>query len=119
MPPRGSSKKAAASPAQAAAVPKAEGAGAGCQPEDETKVYAMNAAHYARVQEAMNILKTTPGMAGVETALPLEEGATMAPLNEEAMVARLSAGEQYVCGASAFFAKPLTDASPGVPHRHL
>ena len=76
MPPRGFKK--AQAKAAAPAVSQEAAAAAGCQPGE----YSVNVAHYARLQEAMNIVKTTPGMTGVETALPLEEGAVMAPLNE-------------------------------------
>ena len=117
MPPRGyKAKQAAKAVAKGAAggQPGQPPEAAGCQPEDE-KVYAINSAHYARVQEALNIIQTTPGMDGVDTALPLDEGAVMQPLDEQALVTNITAGSQYVCGAPLSFAKPLADASPGVP----
>ena len=84
---------------------------------EDTKDYAINAPHYARVQEALTILESTPGMDAIQTASPLttEEGAAVSPFDPEEMKAKLDKGEPYFCGATLFFSNPLRDASPGVP----
>ena len=85
--------------------------------EEDSKEYAINACHYSKVQEAMAIIENTPGMEGIRTlgALPLEEGASLAPLDEAIMKAKLENNEIYMCGAPLWITNPFRDASPGVP----
>ena len=83
MPPRGHKSiikgKSKEAPPEQASLPG---------PELE-KQYAVNATHYAKVQEAITIIETTPGMTGVHTALTLDDGASMAPLDEKQMAEKL------------------------------
>ena len=76
--------------------------------EEDTKEFAINAHHYARVQEALNIIESTPGMDGIHSEAPLTavDGAVVSPLAK---------GESYFCCATLFFSNPLRDSSPGVP----
>ena len=85
--------------------------------EPAKEEYAVNACHYAKVQEALTIIENTPGMSGIreEAPLPVEEGAAVSPFDQEAFRAKLKKGDAYLCGATIYFTNPLRDSSPGVP----
>ena len=85
--------------------------------EDDAKEFAINANHYARVQEALNIIEATPGMQNIRSEGPLTavDGAAVSPFDLEKMRVQLEKGESYFCGATMFFSTPLRDSSPGVP----
>ena len=85
--------------------------------EDDAKEFAINANHYARVQEALNIIEATPGMQNIRSEGPLTavDGAAVSPFDLEKMRVQLEKGESYFCGATMFFSNPLRDSSPGVP----
>ena len=92
------------------AQPKAAGSPPALKPADEdTKEFAINANHYARVQEALTIIEGVPGMRDMRSEGPLTaaEGAAVSPLDAEAMKAKLDKGESYFCGATIFSAIPF------------
>jgi len=80
-----------------------------------TPGYAINACHYSKVLEAMNIIENTPGMDEIRMPLSLADGASLAPFDKKRFDQALERGDKYTCGASLFFSNPLRDASPGVP----
>ena len=91
------------------AQPKAAGSPPALKPADEdTKEFAINANHYARVQEALTIIEGVPGMRDMRSEGPLTaaEGAAVSPLDAEAMKAKLDKGESYFCGSTIFQQSP-------------
>ena len=90
--------------------------------EPAKEEYAVNACHYAKVQEALTIIENTPGMSGIreEAPLPVEEGAAVSPLDQEAFRAKLEkvihtfAGLQFILPTR--FATPH-QASQSIPSR--
>ena len=85
--------------------------------EEDSKEYAINANHYARVQEALTILEEAPGMQDIreEGPLTLDDLAAVSPYDRKKMKVSLAKKEPFFCGASIFFTNPLRDSSPGVP----
>ena len=97
--------------------PAGPGGAAAASLQPESDVGAVNADHYAKIQEALSIIEQAPGMQDIRTAapLPLDEGGTIAPFDSDELKKKLTRGESYICGCTLYFANPLRDASPGVP----
>lgn len=65
--------------------PAGPGGAAAASLQPESDVGAVNADHYAKIQEALNIIEHAPGMQDIRTAapLPLDEGGTIAPFDSD------------------------------------
>ena len=88
------------------------------QADSSSHVDTVNADHYSKLQEAMNIIDSVPELSNIcghQCIGALKDGGSIAPFNAKAFRAKMSAGESYLCGHNLFLSNPPRDASPGVP----